>query len=408
MTTKFNVKKIREDFPMLNSEMCGSKLIYLDSASSAQKPNCVIDAISDYYRFEYANVHRAVYEHSVKATEKYCKVREQIRLFIGAHSENEIIFTRGTTEGLNIVASCYGKVFVGRGDEVLITEMEHHSNIVPWKLLCDEVGAQLVVAPINDKGELILDKFAQKLSNRTKIVSICHMSNVFGTINPIKEIVEMVHEKGGIVVVDGAQSIPHIPTDLSELDADFYVFSGHKCYGPTGIGVLYGKESLLKKMKPYHGGSDMIKDVSFSHITFQEPPLKFEAGTPPIAEIIGLGAAIKYLTFLDRNGVIDHEEKLLEYATNQLQQVNNLKIYGVSEKKGGIISFLIEKIHPLDLGTLIALRGVAMRTGMLCAQPALNHFGIQSVCRISFGLYNTLEEIDLFLESLKRIISAFA
>lgn len=401
----YDVDKKRRDFPMLSEDMSGKRFVYFDSAATAQKPKSVIEAISHFYTYEYATVHRAVYEHAINATEKYSETRRLVQAFMNAALEEEIIFTRGATEAINLVAMSYGKCFLKEGDEILISEMEHHSNIVPWQLLAEEVSAKLVVAPINDKGEIILEEFEKRLNSRTKIVSIAHVSNALGTINPIQTLAKLAKNVGAIVLVDGCQAAPHLPINVKDLDVDFYTFSGHKCYGPTGIGILYGKKELLEQMRPYHGGGDMIRDVTFAKTTYQAPPLKFEAGTPLIAEVIGLGAAIKYLNALDRLAVLEHETKLQHAATQELQAIPGLRIYGPLEEKAALVSFSIEGIHPLDLGTLIALKGVALRTGTLCAQPALARFDQTSLARISFGLYNTLDEVHYFLAALKETIS---
>jgi len=404
----FDIQKIRRDFPMLSKDMSGKRFIYLDTAATSQKPKCMIDAMTHFYKDEYATVHRAVYDHSVRATERYCECRRLVKRLINADTEDEIIFTRGTTESINIIAQCYGRKVLKQGDEVLITEMEHHSNIVPWQLLCDEVGAILKIAPINDEGELILEEFENKLTYRTKIVALCHVSNAFGTINPIKTIIDLAHSFNAVVVVDGAQSISHMPVDVSDLSADFYAFSGHKLYGPNGIGILYGKKHLLEKMNPYHGGGDMIKDVTFAKTTFQESPLKFEAGTPPIAQVIGLGAAIKYFNAIDKVALYKHEMNLLQLTTELLMEIPGVHIYGRAKNKGPIVSFTIDGVHTLDLGTLLALKGIAIRTGTLCAQPALNRLNLQTLARISFGLYNTEEEIYQCIESIKETLALLA
>jgi len=404
----FDIQKIRRDFPMLSKDMSGKRFIYLDTAATAQKPKCMIDAMTHFYKDEYATVHRAVYDHSVRATERYCECRRLVKRLINADTEDEIIFTRGTTESINIIAQCYGRKVLKQGDEVLITEMEHHSNIVPWQLLCDEVGAILKIAPINDEGELILEEFENKLTHRTKIVALCHVSNAFGTINPIKTIIDLAHSFNAVIVIDGAQSISHMPVDVSDLSADFYAFSGHKLYGPNGIGILYGKKHLLEKMNPYHGGGDMIKDVTFAKTTFQESPLKFEAGTPPIAQVIGLGAAIKYFNAIDKVALYKHEMNLLQLTTELLMEIPGVHIYGRAKNKGPIVSFTIDGVHTLDLGTLLALKGIAIRTGTLCAQPALNRLNLQTLARISFGLYNTEEEIYQCIESIKETLALLA
>ncbi len=398
----FDPKLVRNNFPMLQKEMCGKPFVYLDTAATAQKPQVVIDSMSKFYSEGYATVHRGVYEHAIIATEKYSEVRSQVQKFINAKFEDEIVFTRGTTESINIIAMCYAREFVKGGDEILITEMEHHSNIVPWQLICDELGANLVIAPMSDSGELLMDEFEKKLSPRTKIVSVCHISNLLGTINPIKEIARLAHNIGAIVVVDGAQSAPHLKIDVQDLGADFFAFSGHKVYGPTGIGILYGKKELLEKMRPYHGGGDMIQEVTFAKTTYQPAPLKFEAGTPPIVEVIGLGAALDYLVSLDRSAMLIHEHKLLEIATEKLKIFPEITILGNAKEKSSLITFAVNGMHSLDLGVLIGLKGIAIRTGAMCANPALHHFGLQTAARISFGLYNTEEDINLFLKALEE------
>lgn len=396
----FDVEKIRQDFPIFAKQKGEKPFVYFDSAATTQKPQIMIDTMRRFYEEEYATVHRALYDHSIRATEKYAAARRSIQKFIKAQSIEEIIFTRGTTESLNIIAQCYGRKFLKRGDEILITEMEHHSNIVPWQFLAEEKDLKLTIASITDTGELDLPDLLQKITPRTKIVSLCHVSNVFGTINPIKTIIDKAHEAGAIVVIDGAQAVSHISVDISALDADFYAFSGHKLYGPTGIGVLYGKRHLLDIMSPYHGGGDMIQEVTFAKTTIQDPPLKFEAGTPPFVQVIGLGAAIEYLNSIDLNELFKYESKLLDYATSRLQEIPGLAIYGTAKEKGPVISFTIEGVHTLDLGTLMALKGISIRTGSLCAQPALRRFGLSTLARISFGLYNTMAEIDYSIRAL--------
>ena len=399
-----NISRFRHDFPMLKKSMHGKPLVYFDSAATAQKPKAVIDAMNNFYTEHYGTVHRAVYELSVYATKHYQDIRNKIASFLNAAKPEEIIYTRGTTESINMVAYSFGKAFVHPGDEILITEMEHHSNIVPWQILCEDRGAVLKVAPVNDRGELIIEEFAKLLSKKTKIASVTHISNALGTINPIKEIASLVHEAGGKLLVDGAQSTPHQPIDLIDLGADFYVFSGHKIYGPTGIGILYGKEELLNAMPPYQGGGDMIEKVTFEKTTYNVLPMKFEAGTPMIAETIGLGAAIDYLTTVGMNNIRLWEQELLAYATEKMLEIDGLRIIGTAPHKGGIISFVIEGMHHLDIGTMLDLRGVAIRTGHHCAQPIMQHFGLAGTARVSFGLYNTKEEVDIFVNALRDIV----
>lgn len=393
----------RSDFPILQKQMHGKPLVYLDSAATAQKPEKMIETVRSFYADQYGTVHRAVYELAVHATEEYHHVRKQAAAFLNAAKSEEIIFTRGTTESINLVAVTFGKVFVRKGDEILITEMEHHSNIVPWQMLCEATGAHLKVAPFDDRGVLDLNAFENLLSSRTKIAAVTHVSNALGTVNPIKEIVRMAHLKGAKVLVDGAQAAPHMPVDVQDLDADFYVFSVHKLYGPTGIGVLYGKEALLNEMPPYQGGGDMIEQVTFEKTTYQGLPMKFEAGTPMIAEVIGLGASMDYLEKVGREKAHQWEQELLAYLTPRMLEIPGLRIYGTAPQKGGIISFGIEGVHHLDIGTLLDLKGVAVRTGHHCAQPVMRHFGITGTARASFGLYTSYDDLDRFLSALKEV-----
>ncbi len=403
-TTEFNIKKIRNEFPMLHQMLHGKPFIYLDSAATTQKPRAVIEAMRRFYEEQYGTVHRSVYEFASQATTRYNDVRQKVKEFLGAAFVEEIIFTKGTTEAINLVASSFGKAFLQPGDEVLITEMEHHSNIIPWQLICEEKGAHLKFVPINDRGELILEEFDRLLTNRTKIVSVAHIANLTGTLNPIEEIIKRSHARGAKVFIDGAQSIAHIPIDLQELQADFYAFSGHKAYGPTGVGVLYGKRALLEKMPPYQSGGDMTDEVTLTGSTYQHPPLKFEAGTPMIAEVIGLGEAIDFIESLGREAIAAWEQELLDHATKRLAEVKGLKMIGTAPEKGAIISFVIDDLHPLDIATLLDIRGIAVRTGRVCAQLTVNHFHVASIIRISFGLYNTIEEIDTFVAALKDVV----
>ena len=395
---------LKNDFPMLKKTMHGKPLCYLDSAATAQKPTVVIEAIDNFYRHHYGTVHRAVYELSIQATQQMQETRALVASFLNAEKQEEIIFTRGTTDSINLVANSFGKAFIKPGDEILITEMEHHSNIVPWQILCEDRGAILKVAPINDAGELIIEEFSKLLSKKTKITSVVHVSNALGTINPIQLIASLVHKTNSKLLIDGAQSAPHLPIDVRELGADFYAFSGHKVYGPTGIGILYGKEELLQNMPPYQGGGDMIETVTFEKTTYNKLPLKFEAGTPMIAEIIGLGAALNYIDAIGLKKIASHEHLLLKYATEKMLSINGLKIIGTAADKGGIISFIVAGTHPLDLGTLLDLKGVAVRTGHLCTQPLMRRFNISAMARVSFGLYNTKEDVDIFINALKEAI----
>jgi cysteine desulfurase/selenocysteine lyase len=404
MKNEFNIWKIRREFPMLSQTMHGKPFLYFDTAATAQKPQCVIQAMSDCFAKQYATVHRSVYDFASHATSQYQRVRESVRAFLNARLSEEIIFTKGTTEGINLVAHSFGQAFLSPGDEILISEMEHHSNIVPWQLLAQRTGAHLRFIPIDDRAELDLNAFHALLSNKTKIVSIAHIANATGTINPIEEIIQAAHTKGAKVLIDGAQSAAHLPVDVQKLGADFYVFSGHKIYGPTGIGVLYGKKQLLEQMPPYQGGGDMVEAVTMEGATYQDLPLKFEAGTPPIAEVMGLGEAIHFIESIGRAQIAAWEGDLLVYATRRLQEIDGLKIIGTAAKKGSIISFIIEGLHPLDIATLLDIRGIAIRTGNLCAQPTLKHFQLSSLARISFGIYNTPDEIDHLTTALKEVV----
>lgn len=401
---QFDAKRIRQDFPMLTKQMHGHPLVYLDSAATAQKPQAVIDCIADFYRNHYGTVHRAVYELAIRSSHDYQKTRQKIRAFLNAAKDDEIIFTRGTTESINMVAYSFGKAFVKPGDEILISAMEHHSNIVPWQLLCEDRGATLKVIPMNDKGELLLEEYRKLLNPKTRLVAVAHVSNSLGTLNPIKEIVADAHQVGAKVLVDGAQSAPHLKIDVQELDCDFFVFSGHKLMGPTGIGILYGKEGILEQMPPYQGGGDMIESVTFAKTTYNVLPLKFEAGTPMIAEVMGLGAAVDYIQGIGLEVIRDYEHQLFTYATSKLEQIPGLRIIGQAPEKGALISFIIEGIHALDIGTLLDLKGVAVRTGHHCAQPVMKFFNIPATARASFAFYNTPEDIDCLEAGLKDII----
>lgn len=392
---------MKNDFPILNGG-----LIYLDNASTTQKPYCVIEAISNYYRFSNSNVHRGVYSLSEKATEAYEGVRNRVANFLNAKSRKEIIFTKGSTEGINLVASSFGSR-IKKGDEILISEMEHHSNIVPWQILCEKTGAKLRVIPINIRGELDMEKFRRMLNKNTKLVAVVHVSNSLGTINPVKKIIAAAHEKNIPVLVDGAQSTQHIKIDVQDLDCDFFVFSGHKIYGPTGIGVLYGKEKILEKMPPYQSGGDMILKVTFKKTLYNFLPYKFEAGTPNIEGVIGLGAAIHYIEKIGWEKINGIETELLDYATLKLAEIRGLKIIGTAKMKGPVISFTIEGIHPHDIGTFLDNENIAVRTGQHCTEPVMDKFGIPATTRISFAVYNTKEEIDQLVVSLQKLIAVF-
>jgi cysteine desulfurase/selenocysteine lyase len=400
----FDIDRIRKDFPLLEQEMNGKPLIFLDSAASSQKPARVIDRLNDYYRTGHANVHRGVYQLSQQATTAFEEARELVRQFINAPSEKEIIFVRGCTEGINLVASSYGRKFINQGDAVLITAMEHHSNIVPWQMICEERGAELRVAPINDEGELDLDALYELLDERVKMVSLVHVSNSLGTINPVKAIIDRAHDLDIPVLVDGAQAIPHTQVDVQALDADFYTFSGHKMFGPTGIGVLYGKEKWLEQMPPYHGGGEMIKTVTFEKTTYNELPHKFEAGTPDISGVIGLGEAVKYIQDIGYDNISQHEHELLVYATDQLQQIEGLRIIGTAKEKASVISFLVDGGHPYDLGAILDKLGIAVRTGHHCTQPLMDWYGIPGTVRASFAFYNNKEDIDVLIAGINRAV----
>jgi len=405
----YDIEAVRRAFPILSREVHGRPLVYLDSAASAQKPRVVIDAMSRMMEGEYANVHRGLHYLSNAATDAYEAAREKVRGFINAGSAEEIIFTRGATSALNLVASCLGRhLRIGQGDEILLSIMEHHGNIVPWHYWRERHGAVLKWAPVDEEGVFDLDAFEALLSPRTKVVAITHMSNVLGTVTPIAEIVRIAHARGIPVVVDGSQGAVHLPVDVQALDADFYAFTGHKLYGPTGIGVLYGKRNWLERLPPYEGGGDMIDHVGEDLVTYAEPPLRFEAGTPPIIEAVGLGAAIDYVNGLGREAILVHEERLGAYAHERLGAMNSLRILGRAPGKGAIVSFEMRGAHAHDIATVIDRAGVAVRAGTHCAQPLLARFGVTSSCRASFGLYNTLEEVDVLAAALRRAETLFA
>ncbi|HVN79340.1 MAG TPA: cysteine desulfurase [Terriglobia bacterium] len=403
----YDVYRIREDFPALRQRVRGNLLVYLDNAATSQKPQSVIDRILQYYTSENSNVHRGVHFLSELATREFERTRTRVQKFINAAEDREIVFVKGTTEAINLVAWTYARRNLKAGDEILISAMEHHSNIVPWQMICSETGAQLRVAPISDRGEMILEDFARLLSGRTRLVAITHVSNALGTLNPIKEIVRMSHECGIPVLVDGAQAVPHKQVDVRDLNCDYYAFSGHKVYGPTGIGVLYGKAQLLESMPPYQGGGDMISSVTFEETTYNKIPYKFEAGTPHIAGVIGLGAAIDYLTNTGIDRVAAHEEDLLEYATQALSAIPKLRLIGTAQQKASVLSFVLEGVHPHDVGTILDQEGIAVRTGHHCAQPVMDRFGIPATVRASFGMYNTREEIDALVTALYKVSEVF-
>ena len=403
----FDVERVRADFPILQQKAYGRQLIYLDNAATSQKPKAVMDAILRYYEHENANIHRGVHYLSIKATEEYEAGRKAAQLFLNAARPSEIIFVRGTTEAINLVAQTYGRVHVGAGDEVLITAMEHHSNIVPWQLLCNEKNAKLRVAPINEQGELILEEFEKLLSPRTRLVAIGHVSNALGTVNPVKQIVAMAHARNIPVLVDGAQAAPRMPVDVRDLDCDFYAFSAHKSYGPTGIGVLYGKLALLESMPPYQGGGEMISSVSFEKTLYNKVPHKFEAGTPDMSGAVGLHAALDYLNDLGMEHIAAHERELLTYATEKISAIRGVRIVGTAKEKTGVLSFVMEGVHPHDIGTILDQEGIAIRTGHHCAQPLMERYGIDATARASFGIYNTKQEVDALARGIEKVGEVF-
>ncbi len=403
-----DIVNIRNQFPILKQKIYGKPLIYFDSAASTQK---VVDVLLAERRLSieyYGNIHRAAHFMADKATADFEAVRTQVAGFIGAGSREEIIFTKGSTESINLVAFSYGEAFVGEGDEIIVSEMEHHSNIVPWQLLAQRKNAKVVMFPFSDIGELKTGLLDQLITEKTRIIAVSHVSNVLGTINPVKEITSIAHARGVKVLVDGAQAVQHIPVNVQELDADFYVFSSHKIYGPNGVGILYGKKELLAAMPPYQGGGEMIAEVSFAGTTFNELPYKFEAGTPHITGVVGLGAALTFITNIGIENVAAHEQQLMEYATRKLREIEGMTIYGNSPKKSGVIAFNIENLHPYDIGMLLDKMGIAVRTGRHCADPVMEHYKIPGSVRISFGVYNTIEEIDHFIEALKKVKSMLA
>ncbi len=403
-----DIEKIRADFPILAQQIHGKKLVYLDNAATSQKPKVVIDAITRYYEHDNANIHRGVHTLSVRATEAHDAARQTVKRFVNAGDIREVIFVRGATEAINLVAQTYGRVHVGAGDEVLITAMEHHSNIVPWQILCEEKGAHLKVAPINDRGELQLDEFEKLIGPRTKMVAVTQVSNALGTVNPLREMIEMAHRRRVPVLVDGAQAVPHFAVDVQALDCDFYAFSGHKVYGPTGIGVLYGKAALLNAMPPYQGGGDMISSVTFEKTTYNHLPFKFEAGTPDIAGAIALGKALEYIGALGMDQVAAYEQGLLAYATDAVGAVPGVRLIGTASERAGVLSFVMDGVHPHDLGTILDQDGIAIRTGHHCAQPVMERFDIPATARASFAIYSTKEEVDALVEGIRKAHEVFA
>jgi cysteine desulfurase / selenocysteine lyase len=405
---RLDVAKIREDFPVLHQKVHGKPLVYLDNAATSQKPIPVIEAEKSFYENDNSNIHRGVHELSERATKAYEATRVKVQRFLNAAESREIIFLRSTTEAVNLVAQTYGRKNVGPGDEILITAMEHHSNIVPWQMLCEEKGSKLRVAPFNDRGELILEEFAKLLGPRTKIVSVAHVSNALGTINPVDKIIRLAHAQNTPVMVDGAQAAPHREVDVRKLDCDFYAFSGHKVFGPTGIGVLYGKAKLLEAMPPYQGGGDMISSVTFEKTIYNVIPQKFEAGTPNIAGVVGLGAAIDYLNSMGLENIAAYEEELLDYATSAISRIPGVRIIGTAAEKASVISFVMEGIHPHDAGTVLDQEGIAVRTGHHCAQPVMQRFGVPATTRASLAFYNTKEEVDALVAGIHKVKEIFA
>ncbi len=403
--TQLDIQKIREEFPVLHQQVNGKPLIYFDNAATSQKPKRVIEKLTEYYEGYNANIHRGIHTLAEKATRAYEDTREAARIFLGADHIEEIVFTRGVTECINLVASTYGNEFINKGDEIIIAELEHHSNIVPWQMLCERKGAILKVIPVNDHGEIELDAFKKLLSDRTKIVATNHASNSLGTINPIQEMITLAHEKGAVVLIDGAQSAAHLPIDVKALNVDFYCVSSHKMYGPTGVGVLYGKRELLEKMPPYMGGGEMIKDVTFEKTTYNDLPYKFEAGTPNIADVVAFAEAIAFVNELGKENIHRHEAELLAYATYKLSKLKGIRFIGTASQKVSVLSFVIEGIHHFDIGQMLDTRGIAVRTGHHCTQPLMERFEIEGTVRASFAVYNTKEEIDSLAEGLTRVIN---
>ncbi len=403
----FDVEKVRADFPILEEKIYGKRLVYLDNGATAQRPLQVIAKMNEYYLKYNSNVHRGVHFLSNKCTDANEEARETVRRFIGAASLKEVIFTRGTTESINLVAQSFGEAFIQQGDEILVTEMEHHADIVPWQMLCERKGALLKVLPFSDSGELDLSRLDDLLTGKVKLVGMAYVSNVLGTVNPLREVIAKAHAVGAKVLIDGAQAVQHLPVDVKELDCDFFVFSGHKVYGPTGVGVLYGKEALLEQMPPWQGGGEMIREVHFEKTTYNELPFKFEAGTPDFIGIIGLGEALKYVESVGLEEIARYEHELLEYAMKQMKAVTGVKIFGEAPCKSSVISFALGDIHHSDTGILLDKMGIAVRTGQLCAEPTMQHYGVTGMVRASFGMYNTREEIDIFCEGLRKVAKMF-
>jgi cysteine desulfurase / selenocysteine lyase len=408
ITAGFDVERIREDFPVLRQTVHGKPLVYLDSAATAQKPSVVVDAIRRFHEVDCANIHRGVHELSQRSTAAYEETRSKAKKFINARSRNELIFVRGTTEGINLVASSWGRKNIKEGDEIVISAMEHHSNIVPWQMLSEEKGSKLRVIPMNDRGELLMEEYEKLLSPRTRMVAVAHVSNALGTINPVKQIIEMAHSHGALALIDGAQAAPHMKVDVQALDADFYTLSGHKVFGPTGIGILYGRTRLLNAMPPYQGGGDMIRTVTFEKTTYNDLPYKFEAGTPNIAGGIGMGAALDYVNGIGIDRIAAYEHELLAYGTQALEEIPGLRIIGTAREKAAVLSFVMEGIHPHDIGTVLDRQGIAVRTGHHCAQPVMDFFQVPATTRASLAFYNTSAELDALAAGLHRVKEIFS
>jgi cysteine desulfurase/selenocysteine lyase len=406
-STRLDVERIRDDFPILRRRLRGRELVYLDNAATAQKPQVVIDAVSRFYTQENANVHRGVHYLSERATAAYDEARWKIAEFIHARHPHEVVFTRGTTESINLVAQSYGRTFLRAGDEILITGMEHHSNIVPWQLICEQTGALLRAAPVMDNGQLDLEGFDQALNDRTRLVALTHVSNAIGTLNPVKRLISLAHKRNVSVLVDGAQSVPHLPVDVQDLDCDFFVFSGHKLFGPTGVGVLYGKEALLERMPPYQGGGGMIATVTLERSTWAPLPAKFEAGTPMVSEAIGLGAAVDYVSTIGLPAIASWEKDLLEYATERLSGIEGLRVIGTAQHKASIMSFVLDSVHPHDIGTVLDDHGIAIRAGHHCAQPLMQRLGVSATARASFAFYNMPSEVDALVDAVHGVARMF-
>ena len=404
----FDVERVREDFPVLKQTVHGKPLVYLDSAATAQKPSCVVEAIRHFHEVDCANIHRGVHELSQRSTASYEEARAKVKRFLNSRSKNELIFVRGTTEAINLVSSSWGRKYVKEGDEIVISAMEHHSNIVPWQMLCEEKGAKLRVIPMNDSGELLLDEYQKLLNPRTRMVAVTHVSNALGTVNPVRQIVDMAHKAGALALIDGAQAAPHMKIDVQALDADFYAFSGHKVCGPTGIGILYGRARLLNAMPPYQGGGDMIRTVTFEKTTYNDLPYKFEAGTPNIAGGIGMGAALDYVTNIGLDKIAAYEHDLLVYGTRRLLEIPGLRLIGTASEKAAVLSFVMEGIHPHDIGTVLDRQGIAVRTGHHCAQPVMDRFHIPATTRASLAFYNTVGEIDALVAGLHKVKEIFS